>query len=151
MSSILVDFYNLRLTAGWKEIRPLGYLDVAISQTNEPKKNANIAATVLFFIFLSLSLIGADKPEVDSNLPDRTLTPGTGYLIGPVFLVLAAWMFWSPDGLNLPDGAASTVELSRLATTPRRAALTLSISPSALSMTRMPRPPPPQLALSMSG
>jgi hypothetical protein len=46
-----------------------------------------------------------------------------GYVVGPVFLVLAAWFVWGPPGLDLPQGQVATVAADQLSTAPRRPAL----------------------------
>lgn len=47
-----------------------------------------------------------------------------GYLIGPVFFVIAAWFYWGPLGLRLPSEKAMAIDPSRLSTAPRRQILT---------------------------
>jgi hypothetical protein len=65
------------------------------------------------------------------NIPDSTLTVRTArrgaarpaFVIAPVFLALAAWFLWGPDGLELPESVPAVVDASLLDTAPRRKAL----------------------------
>ncbi len=47
----------------------------------------------------------------------------SGFLIGPIFLVLAAWFVWGPKGLDIPVHKATTINPAMLSTAPRRIAL----------------------------
>lgn len=47
----------------------------------------------------------------------------TSFLVGPVFLLLAAWFLWDPTGVDLPVGSPDPIDPSRISTTPRRADL----------------------------
>jgi hypothetical protein len=46
-----------------------------------------------------------------------------GFLIGPVFFLVAAWFVWGPAGLDIPPGKATVINPAMLSTAPRRVAL----------------------------
>lgn len=48
----------------------------------------------------------------------------TGWLIAPAFLLLAAWMYWGPDLLDLPESKPLHVDRAALSIEPRRQPLT---------------------------
>lgn len=48
------------------------------------------------------------------------VSPGMGYLIGPAFLLLAAWFYWGPLGINLPSYGPRVIDPQLLSTAPRR-------------------------------
>lgn len=50
----------------------------------------------------------------------RGSSPWLGYLIGPVFLLTAAWFAFGPDPLDLPHSEPVRVDPARLTTRPRR-------------------------------
>ncbi|MFQ5501298.1 MAG: hypothetical protein ACE5EQ_03235 [Phycisphaerae bacterium] len=56
-----------------------------------------------------------------NDLPE--LPDWTGYVVGPILLLTAAWFWWGPSAAKLPESKAAIVDPSRLTTAPRRTIL----------------------------
>lgn len=66
-----------------------------------------------------------NSPPADSAPSARRsgLASWAGYAIGPIFLLVALWLFWGTPALDLPVGEPQLVDASSLSTDPRRTPL----------------------------